>query len=65
MTVTFSIWSAIGWTIELVLIFALAVFVRIWLRLNSEFKTLREDTDRAARLAREKFAGIERGAGRD
>jgi uncharacterized membrane protein len=55
VTITFSPWSAIGWTLEIVLLLFVIVLLRALATVNKTLKTTVEDMARAKRMSREQF----------
>jgi uncharacterized membrane protein len=55
VTISFSVWSMIGWTVEVVLVLLVVILLRLWHRAGAAFRELQSDQARAERVAREKF----------
>ncbi len=51
MTVSFSVWSVIGWTIEILLIFFAIILWRAFLRIKATLKSTTENLQSVARAA--------------
>lgn len=50
MTLTFSVWGLIGWTLEAILVVALLVLVRILLVVKRQLARVQEQSATAARI---------------
>ena len=62
MTISFSVWSMIGWTFEAILLVFFLFLFAAWRRLGRAMKTMVDEQQTAARFAREKFTAGARDA---